>query len=267
MRMRRALSTAVATAVALALLPALPAAAADEVQLSTDGTSWASTLSAPLFDSADDMVPRESVSETLWVRNASTTEVALRLTLESGTWSDADYANALTVSATATGGTGSSVVASAPGSCRLLLTGVRLAPGASAPVTVTLALGDLTDRLGQDATASLTLGVTVVETSGTTPAADCTTPAVAVPLTPRAPRPAAAATPEPTATPTPTPTATQAPSQPAEPPILAFLSGALLGFDASALLWALIAALAGGALFYLAELLPWRRRDSLKGKD
>ncbi|WP_421734771.1 hypothetical protein [Cellulomonas sp.] len=57
---------------ALALgLSAAPAQAADELLLSTDGTSWSTALTSVLFGGSRTLVPGDVVTSTLWVRNAS----------------------------------------------------------------------------------------------------------------------------------------------------------------------------------------------------
>ena len=57
--------------VAAILLAAAPAIAADEVGLSSDGVSWGSALSEPLFDPAFRWVPGDRETASFWVRNES----------------------------------------------------------------------------------------------------------------------------------------------------------------------------------------------------
>ena len=248
-----------AAAIALALLPATAAEAADEVTVSTDGTTYGSGLSGPLFGTIIGLVPQESRSEVLWVQNSSPHDVILQITLDTTSWTDESLAAALSVGASAPGATGSTAVASSAGACRLLLSGASLDPGESIPVTITLALGSLTDQVGQYETVSINLGVTIVETSGSVQTGACTTPAgdpvVTIPLTPSTDAVASdseSSDGEGVVRPTPRPT------QPADSPI--FVLASMIGFNDSPLLWALIAALAGGAIFYLIEYSPWRRR-------
>ena len=245
--------------VGLALAPAIAAEAADEVSVSADGTTWSSTLSNPLFGSMTGLVPQGSRSATLWVRNSSPTDVDLRITLDSITWTDLDYAEALTAGATAVGATGSTLQVSTAESCRMLLTGLTLQPGESIPVTITLELGDLTGNTGQNATVAMSLGVVVYESGGLTSPGSCAAPSVIVPLTPPgagAPQPPIAPIEEPGA-PSPQPSDPQPSVTPVSP---AFRLTSLVDFNNSFLLWAFIAALIGGALFYLRQLLPWWRR-------
>lgn len=59
-----------AAASTVALWP-MAAHAADELGLSNDGTTWASTLPAPLFDPNVRWVPGDRQEESFWVRNLS----------------------------------------------------------------------------------------------------------------------------------------------------------------------------------------------------
>ncbi|NUU17992.1 hypothetical protein HP550_12100 [Cellulomonas humilata] len=52
-------------------LPAAPAQAAGELELSLDGVSWSTTLAADLFAGAGLIVPGDVLESDLWVRNAS----------------------------------------------------------------------------------------------------------------------------------------------------------------------------------------------------
>jgi hypothetical protein len=65
-----------AAASTVALWP-MAAHAADELGLSNDGTTWASTLPAPLFDSNFRWVPGDRQERSFWVRNQSGDEAVL----------------------------------------------------------------------------------------------------------------------------------------------------------------------------------------------
>jgi hypothetical protein len=243
---------AVVGAAVLAVLPASGASAADEVVLSSDGVSWGPTMNGPLFGTVVGLVPEESRTATLWVRNSSQHEVVLRLTLDSTTWSDSDYAAAMTAGAAAPGAVGSTVSITTAGPCRLILTGATLDPGETLPVTMTIALGDLTGRSGQDATVAMALGVTVFETSAATSATDCAAPTLVVPLTPPLQGSAAVAAQQPDSR-----------SDAISIPGLALpflLANTIASFNESPLLWAFLAVILGGSLFYILEYLPFRRR-------
>jgi hypothetical protein len=253
----RATVTALAAA-ALIAVPALPAVAADEVSLSSDGVNWGSTLSAPVFGTVATMVPGEIRTATMWVRNSSPLQVRLLLTLESATWTDSDYAAALSAGATAPAAVGSTLNVMSAGACRQLLTGATLDPGESIPVTMTIALGNLDGNVGQNSTVSMGLGVTIIEMVGSVATGECSTatpPSVIVPLTPAGVA-ASTAAPEEAGDGEPTPSPSSTPLD----PIPFILSNTAASFNEQPLLWAVLAAIIGGAAFYLFEFLPWRRR-------
>lgn len=71
-----------AAGVAAALLltgAAAPPASASGLEVSLDGSTWSRTLPAALFDELPVLVPGDSVTRTLHVRNASSTDALLRL--------------------------------------------------------------------------------------------------------------------------------------------------------------------------------------------
>lgn len=63
---------------------AAPAQAADELQLSSDGTNWSTSLGAALFGTPQVIVPGDVVSSALWVRNASGDPARVDLLVASG---------------------------------------------------------------------------------------------------------------------------------------------------------------------------------------
>ncbi|WP_456787547.1 hypothetical protein [Cellulomonas sp. P5_C5] len=61
------------------VVPALPAAAANELELSSDGVTWSSTLTGVLFGAPEHVVPGDVVTSALWVRNGSADPAQVRL--------------------------------------------------------------------------------------------------------------------------------------------------------------------------------------------
>lgn len=240
-------------AVVLSLAAADPAAA-DELELSPDGTGYAAALPAPLFDSLARLVPLDSRSATFWVRNASSVDSYLRISVSGSTWSDPAYAAALTLQGGVPSATGSPVSVSSTAACRVLLYGVRLDPGEEVEVTVALALGDLDGSTGQAADVGITLGVTLTEAPGG--ADNGCSGATPVPVV--APRgPAGAA---PAATPTAQPT--EQPTTPDDPPpfepIAELLANTLGSFNSGLIGWAAGAVLAGALAYLLTGALRAR---------
>ncbi|WP_157078966.1 hypothetical protein [Herbiconiux solani] len=156
-------------------------------EVSVDGFRFADGLDQPLFDHPPVIVPGDTISSTLWVKNAGETPAVLRL---SGTdaWSSSPvFADRLLVSAGARddGGEGTSTVsvpiAAAPlpigqaADCALLFAGPVLQPGATMALTVTVYFDPAASGLdAQDAVAGFDLVAGLRdpgESAG--PAADC----------------------------------------------------------------------------------------------
>lgn len=95
----------VGDAVSAAPLPAsaLPAVTSPErlqpvaLLLSTDGVTFSETLPGGLFDDVGALVPRQSVSAQLWVKNPSTAPAEFRLSARQVTVSDDSFAQSLTL--------------------------------------------------------------------------------------------------------------------------------------------------------------------------
>jgi len=83
---------ALAAALVLAPLQVSPAAAAGELQLSLDGTSWSSTLGAPVFRGGDALVPGSSIDGALFVRNATAEPAWVRVGVSGLTVTSAEFA-------------------------------------------------------------------------------------------------------------------------------------------------------------------------------
>ncbi|MGA1838008.1 hypothetical protein VD659_13870 [Herbiconiux sp. 11R-BC] len=149
---------------------------AEGIQVSLDGVDFRDPLSRPLFAGAPVVVPGDSMSASLWVRNAGASPATVRL---SGTdaWStSAELAAALLVSAGAPGARAAEALPlGAASGCALLLTGPVLEPGSSVALTVTVAFSpDARGREAQDARAGLDFVAALRDPAdGAGPSADC----------------------------------------------------------------------------------------------
>lgn len=74
-----ALPVAGALAAIMALVPAAPASADEELQLSLNGTTWLTTLNSPVFPAGVSLVPGSTLDGTFFVRNASTSPAWVRV--------------------------------------------------------------------------------------------------------------------------------------------------------------------------------------------
>lgn len=178
-----------AVAVLSLVLGATPAHAATGVgvvELSEDGLSFARTYPGAVFDSIALLSPGDSQSETIYVRNTGTAAGYLRITMQDVSYSDPDYADALTVTTSMPSNAGSPHSISGASPCLVTNEGVTIAAGQTVPVTATLDLGDLNGTQGQGATASISLRFTLSDTTpGTLAATQCANSGPTVPLVPR----------------------------------------------------------------------------------
>lgn len=142
----------------LAVVPAAPAAAADEVQLSRDGQHWAADLTEPLFDPGFLWVPGDRESRTLWVRNAGPTRGRLTVRLLDPRVDGLLQTGDLTVTVRGAQGTWSSVSSPAGG---VLLADAELAAGSVERLTVSVALDPASRNVSQHRRLDLRLQVTL----------------------------------------------------------------------------------------------------------
>lgn len=128
--------------------------------MSIDGFRFSDALDQPLFDRPPVIVPGDSISSTLWVRNAGDTSAVLRLSGSDAWSSDPAFADGLLVSA----GARDSRDRAAPlaigqvAGCALLLSGPVLQPGTAVALTVTIHFDPAASGLdSQDAVAGFDL--------------------------------------------------------------------------------------------------------------
>lgn len=246
---------------------AASAAPADAASFSRDGVTYTAQPHGALFAGIGAIVPGQHETARLWVRNDGTSALVIRVNATDVNADDPDYAAALSLRATTTTQpSGARMTFATTESCFLLLGEQYLLPGETIPVTIRLAMGDVSGSLAQDATASATLAVGMREAGAPwVEDGECDGDGAHLPVL-GDPDPG---TPTPTPTPTPAPTVpapdpTPQPSSPAAPAGASGPTGALggslssTGTDALTWLLASVALITGGAL---AVLLPLRRRQ------
>ena len=84
---------------------AVPASAAGQLELSSNGVTWGSSLSAPLFDPAFRWVPGDSQTASFYVRNHTGQDAVLDVIMLPAQFGDLMRSGDLTVSAEVDGGT------------------------------------------------------------------------------------------------------------------------------------------------------------------
>jgi len=184
---RRLLAAAIAAFSVLgALLIASPAAATTrQLELSTDGSTWSSSIPGTLFDALPMLVPGDSVSRTLYVRNAGSTAGLLRLDAVDVRISNADFARSLRVDAAVDAASLASVDLGGTAACITVLPMGRIAAGAVAVVEITLGFDENAPMPTQDSTADFSLLLSVSEDLGQqAPAAGCPVDGIELPTLP-----------------------------------------------------------------------------------
>lgn len=168
---------------ALALTMPWAAAAAGEIEVSPDGSSWGSQLPQPLFSDLA-LVPRGSANAQFLLRNSSGDDAFLRIVVQDVNYSSPVLGDALTLALAVGGASGEPARLSSATPCRVLFEGT-LPVGASRPLLTSLSLGDLSGTQGQSETATFSIGIQLSGSSlGTLPATDCGSPGVVIEVTP-----------------------------------------------------------------------------------
>lgn len=151
-----ALLVSLSLVMAIIAAPSRADASPDGTVVSLDGVTWGTSLSAGLFDGLGRLVPGDSATRTLWVRNTAPVDGLLRISLRETVSSSTALGSALRISA-ANAPADFRVTPGAVGGCTQLLPDQLLASGESVAVPITMEVMPLTGLDGQDATASITL--------------------------------------------------------------------------------------------------------------
>lgn len=151
-----ALLLSLSLVMAVIAMPSRAHAASDGTMSSLDGVTWGNSLPTGLFDGLGRLVPGDSATRTLWVRNTAQVDGLLRISLRETVSSSTALGSALRISA-ANAPADFRVASGAVGGCTQLLPDQILASGESVAVPITMEVMQLTGLDGQDATASITL--------------------------------------------------------------------------------------------------------------
>ena len=177
---------------------AAPATAAPvDLLLSTDGTHFATTLSAGLFDGLGLLIPRGSQQATLWVRNPTAAPAEVRVSAHDVRLPAGGYADHVTLSAwnSGTGDTRSRTLSALDG-CGIVVPSQPIAAGGTMKLVVTFTMADVSGTIDQGASASLGLLVAMRDADGGPFAASaCDDPGTVVPVLPSTPTPVSTTTP------------------------------------------------------------------------
>ena len=144
--------------------PAQAANAADQdIQFSTDGIRYGSTIAGPLFGAAA-IVPGGVRHATLYVKNATSHDAMLDLHIMNTTASAEVFVESLILQGAAANVTGAPVDLGTASDCALLLSGTSLSAGRSVKVALTLAMmSSVTDAVAQRESAALDLRISLTD--------------------------------------------------------------------------------------------------------
>lgn len=178
-----AITAVLTTAMTLILSPAAVAAPGDDVEVSADGVTYASTLPGGILDQITISVPGDSQTTEFWVRNAGPGAAHLRIAIANVVASDPVLTRALSVTASTVAHPGTATTLAAARPCRVLTEGDLLAPGAVVQVTATLALGDLDGLTGQGGRAAFDFQVELSDAVAPLPPTACSSSGTEIPAT------------------------------------------------------------------------------------
>ncbi len=158
--MRRNLAVLLATLIATFAM-ASPAAAADELGISSDGVTFAPTFHGPLFDSALRWVPGDSRDAVFYVRNQGGTPARMSVDILGDHVGDLLDSGDLTITASAGGESGSAT----DGAQRRLITLPKVAAGEVVPVTVSVGFAYSSPNDTQLRSTDMTFRINLSQTS------------------------------------------------------------------------------------------------------
>ncbi|MES2092456.1 MAG: hypothetical protein V4531_01420 [Actinomycetota bacterium] len=134
-------------------------AASDSLLVSRDGITFAPTIGGGLFEGAGLLVPGQSVSRSLWIRNPTAAAAALRVSIRNLVSTSTEFAIGVSLTAT------DSVPGSRPttrslstlGACEVLSSAPSIAAGGTVVLTLTMTMADLRAAAARSSRASLDL--------------------------------------------------------------------------------------------------------------
>ena len=165
-------------------MSAEPAAAVSPVVLvSTDGVTYQPSLTVGLFDNAGLLVPGDTASSELWIKNPTTSPATVRVNIGDVSTSSVELADNMRLTAVNTAN-GSTLTAtwSELAQCDIMVQPVTIAGGAVIRIDLTLAMLNAPGMIAQHQDGSLTADVSMRDAAaGSFPISTCdpgtTTPA------------------------------------------------------------------------------------------
>ena len=186
----RALGVRIAVAAVAGLIAStastVPAyAAGPEIQVSPDGVHFASSMTDGLFDDIGLLVPQDSETAPLWVKNPTTTPVAMRVSIGAISASDQIFSNNLELTTIdSIAGVSRTSLLSDLSKCDVVVQSITVPAGSTVRVDFTIDMLDSPDLVAQNDLASLEFLVGMRDAeAGAFPASACDDVSVVVPGT------------------------------------------------------------------------------------
>ena len=159
------------------------AASPTEVLVSTDGSTYTSTLSDGLFDDMGLLVPQDRETHSLWIKNPLSTTVSMRISISDIATSSPVWADSVTLTSERAGGTPTTELFSELTKCDVIVPITSLAGGATVRVDLTIEMLDVDETIAQSRTGSLGFKVAMRDgAAGAFPASACDDSGVVVPV-------------------------------------------------------------------------------------
>jgi LPXTG-motif cell wall-anchored protein len=170
-----ALTTLVVSGLTLGFASASADAASPVVLVSTDGINYQPTLAIDLFSDVGLLVPGDSATSELWIKNPLTTPATVRVNVGSVTSSSVELADNMQLTAvdTSTGGTVAATW-SELATCDVMVQPVTISGGAVLQIDLSLAMLNAPALVAQHQNGSLTADVQMRDAAaGSFPASSC----------------------------------------------------------------------------------------------
>jgi hypothetical protein len=147
----------------LCAFQAAPAAAANELGLSVDGTTWTDNLTTPLFPASFIWVPGCTESSAFWVRNQSSDKATLDVAILGSTVDSLMQTGDLAVTVRAADGSGSTTTTTGR---HELIVSRRVNAGQTERIEVTVAFDPASTNQSQEKAVDLRFEVRLTQGSG-----------------------------------------------------------------------------------------------------
>jgi len=170
-----AVAALLASAVSLGLSASPAAADSPVVLVSTDGVTYLPSLLVGLFDDAGLMVPGDTDTSALWIKNPTASPATVRVNIGDVSTSSVDLANNMRLTAVNTAN-GSTITATwnELTQCDIMVQPVTIAAGAVIRIDLTLAMMNAPGLVAQNQDGSLTADISMKDAAaGSFPVSTC----------------------------------------------------------------------------------------------